>query len=108
VYLVAHHGGGDAADPYLFRTAKPRVAILNNGATKGGGAAMFTTLHALPGTETWQLHRSNTPSAQNFPDERIANLSEATANWIEIRAREDGSFELTNKRTGATTKYPPR
>jgi beta-lactamase superfamily II metal-dependent hydrolase len=108
VYLVAHHGGGDAADPYIFRTTKPRVAILNNGAQKGGAADTFKTLHALSGTETWQLHRSNAPSAENFADERIANLSEATANWILIRASEDGSFAVTNKRTGATTNYPAR
>jgi beta-lactamase superfamily II metal-dependent hydrolase len=108
VYLVAHHGGADAADPFIFRTTKPRVAILNNGARKGGAAETFKTLHALPATQTWQLHRSNIPAAENFADERIANLSEATANWIQIRAREDGSFDVTNKRTGATTKYPAR
>jgi beta-lactamase superfamily II metal-dependent hydrolase len=108
VYLVAHHGGGDAADPYVFRTTTPRVAILNNGARKGGAAETFRTLHGSPPTETWQLHRSNTPGAENFPDQRIANLSEATAHWIHIRAGEDGSFEVTNDRTGATTKYPAR
>jgi len=108
VYLVAHHGGGDAADPYIFRTTKPRVAILNNGAQKGGGAETFKTLHALPGTDTWQLHRSSNPNAENFADTRIANLNEATANWILIRASEDGSFTVTNKRTGAPTRYPAR
>jgi beta-lactamase superfamily II metal-dependent hydrolase len=108
VYLVAHHGGGDAADPDVFRTTRPRVAILNNGAVKGGAAETFKTLHASSGTATWQLHRSNNPGADNFPDERIANLSEASANWIHIRAREDGSFEVTNRRTSATTKYPAR
>jgi beta-lactamase superfamily II metal-dependent hydrolase len=108
VYLVAHHGGGDAADPYIFRTTKPRVAILNNGARKGGAAETFKTLHGLPATEAWQLHRSNASGAENFPDEHIANLSEATANWIQIRARDDGSFEVINKRTGAIVKYPPR
>jgi beta-lactamase superfamily II metal-dependent hydrolase len=108
VYVVAHHGGGDAADPYIFRTTRPRVAILNSGARKGGAPETFKTLHALPGTDTWQLHRSNNPGAENFPDERIANLGEATANWIHVRAREDGSFDVINKRTGAATRYPAR
>jgi beta-lactamase superfamily II metal-dependent hydrolase len=108
VYLVAHHGGGDAADPYIFRTTRPRVAILNNGARKGGAAETFRTLHAAPGTETWQLHRSDTPGAENFTDQRIANLSEDSAHWIHVRAREDGSFDVTNERTGATAKYPAR
>jgi hypothetical protein len=66
------------------------------------------TLHALSGTETWQLHRSEAQGAENFADERIANLSEVTSNWIMISANADGSFAVTNRRTGATTRYPAR
>jgi hypothetical protein len=66
------------------------------------------TLRALPGTGTWQLHRSEAKGAENFGDERIANLSETTSNWIRIAAREDGSFAVTNGRTGAIKQYPPR
>ena len=36
LYLVAHHGGPDAADPATFAAIAPRVAILNNGRAKGG------------------------------------------------------------------------
>ena len=108
VYLVAHHGGADAADPSIFGAVRPRVAILNNGAVKGGAAETLKALHALSGTETWQLHRSEAGGAENFADERIANLSEATSNWIMVRASEDGSFAVTNRRTGATTRYPAR
>ena len=108
VYLVAHHGGADAADPSMFGAVRPRVAILNNGALKGGAAETLKTLHAVSGTETWQLHRSEANGAENFPDERIANLSEATSNWIMLSASEDGSFAVTNHRTGATIRYPPR
>jgi competence protein ComEC len=108
VYLVAHHGGADAADRSMFEAIRPRVAILNNGAVKGGAAETLKTLHALSGTETWQLHRSEAQGAENFADERIANLSEATANWIMISASEDGSFTVTNRRTGAPTRYPAR
>ena len=108
VYLVAHHGGADAADRAMFEAIRPRVAILNNGAVKGGAAETLKTLHALPGTDTWQLHRSEVQGAENFADERIANLSEATSNWIMVSASEDGSFVVTNRRTGATTRYPAR
>ena len=66
------------------------------------------TLRALPGIETWQLHRAEVKGAENVTDERIANLSEATSNWIKISASEDGSFAVTNRRTGATVRYPPR
>ena len=106
--FLANYGGSDAADPYIFRTTKPRVAILNNGARKGGAAETLRTLHALPGTDTWQLHRSTLPNAENFAETRIANLSEATANWILIRASEDGSFVVTNNRNYATIPYPAR
>ena len=108
VYLVAHHGGADASDPSMFAAVKPRVAIVNNGAVKGGAAETLRTLHALPGTQTWQLHRSEARGAENSADEQIANLSEATSNWIMVKASEDGSFAVTNGRTGATTRYPPR
>ena len=62
----------------------------------------------VPGTETWQLHRAEAKGAENVTDERIANLSEATSNWIKISASDDGSFAVTNRRTGATVRYPPR
>ena len=106
VYLVAHHGGADAADRSTFEAIRPRVAILNNGAVKGGAAETLKTLHGLSGTQTWQLHRSEVEGAENSADARIANLSEATSNWIRVRASEDGSFAVTNGRTGATTRYP--
>jgi competence protein ComEC len=108
VYLVSHHGATDASDPSLFAAIKPRVAVLNNGATKGGGVAMFTTLRVSAGTETWQLHKSAVKGAENFADDRIANLTEATAHWIKISASADGSFTVTNGRTGETTRYPAR
>jgi hypothetical protein len=84
------------------------VAIVNNGAVKGGAAETLKTLHGLTGTETWQLHRSEVRGAENFADERIANLSGATANWILVRASQDGSFTVTNHRTRAATRNPPR
>ena len=108
VYLVSHHGAHDASDPSLFAAIKPRVAILNNGATKGGAPSIFTTLRALSGTETWQLHTSAAKGAENFADDRIANLTEATAHWIKVSASADGSFAVTNGRTGQATRYPGR
>jgi len=107
VYLVAHHGGPDAADPATFAAFRPRVAIVNNGAVKGGAPETFATLHAVPGlADVWQLHRSMNDGARNFAHDRIANLDETTAHWIKVRAREDGSFVVTNGRTGESKGYP--
>jgi competence protein ComEC len=109
VYLVAHHGGADAADPATFAAFMPRAAILNNGATKGGAPEMLAGLRRAQGLEdVWQLHRSESAGAENFADDRIANLDEHTAHWIELSANDDGSFRLTNARTGMGKSYPAR
>jgi competence protein ComEC len=108
VYLVSHHGADDASDPALFAAVKPRVAILNNSPAKGGAVSMFQTLRALPATDTWQLHLSSIKDAENFGDDRIANLDTTTAHAIKISASSDGSFIVTNMRTGGTVRYPAR
>jgi competence protein ComEC len=109
LYLVPHHGGADASYPAAFAAVQPRVAIVNNGATKGGSPEVFAALRGVRGLEdAWQLHRSQNRGAQNFADERIANLDESTGHWIKASASEDGSFSVTNGRTGATKSYNPR
>jgi len=109
VYLVAHHGGADTGDPAVFAALRPRAAIVNNGATKGGAREALATLHALaPRVDTWQLHRSSADGAQNAADDRIANLDTSTAHWLKLVARADGSFTIGNGRTGAETRYDAR
>lgn len=106
VYLVAHHGGPDAADPATFAAFKPRIAVVNNGATKGGAPELLAALHKVPALEdVWQLHRSTNDGAQNVANDRIANLDETTANWIKVRASDDGSFVVTNSRTSQSKTY---
>jgi hypothetical protein len=53
----------------------------------------------------WQLHLSRAKGAQNFAEARVANLDETTAHCIKVSASEDGSFSVTNGRTGETKKY---
>lgn len=108
VYLVSHHGAHDASDPSLFAVIRPRVAVLNNGPTKGGAASMFNTLRSVAGTDTWQLHRSEIKDAQNFGEDRIANVDTSTSHALKISARADGSFIVTNLRNNLTAMYPPR
>ncbi len=108
VYLVAHHGGGDAAGAAMFRTVRPRVAIVNNGAQKGGAPQTLAAMHDVPGLEVWQLHRAMATGAVNVDDARIANPDETTSAWIKLSARKDGSFAITNGRTGVTVEYSKR
>jgi len=109
VYLVAHHGGPDVADPATFAAFKPRVAIMNNGLKKGGAPATYETLHHVAGLQdVWQVHRSEAAGDSNFAAERIANSDESTAYWIKLTANEDGSFRVVNGRTGDGKTYPAR
>ena len=109
VYLVAHHGGADAADAATFAAFKPRVAVVNNGLNKGGAPETFAALRQASGLEdVWQLHQSRVAGSQNFPDNRIANLDETTAHWIKLSANRDGSFSVTNGRTGEARSYAAR
>jgi competence protein ComEC len=107
VYLVAHHGGADASDPATFAAFKPRVAIMNNGLTKGGALATYESVHHVQGLEdVWQLHRSEAAGDKNFAAERIANPDESTAYWIKLSADQNGSFRILNGRTGERKNYP--
>lgn len=104
VYLIAHHGGNDGSDPSLYAAVKPLVAVFNNGSRKGAQADTLATVKKM-GIDGWQLHRTGNPGAENNPDERIANLDESTSAWIKISAKDDGSFTVTNGRTGTAKTY---
>jgi competence protein ComEC len=108
-YLVAHHGGPDAGVAETFAALKPRVAIMNNGISKGGARETYEALHHVAGLEdVWQLHASTEAAGANFPARYIANLDDGTAYWIKLLASEDGSFRVVNQRTGEGTTYAPR
>jgi beta-lactamase superfamily II metal-dependent hydrolase len=105
LYLVPHHGGSDVVFPATFAMA-PRVAIMNNSETKGGSAEAFEALRRVQGLrDVWQLHKSLANGARNFDDARIANLDDRTSNWIKVSANEDGTFSVTNARTGERRSY---
>jgi competence protein ComEC len=109
VYLVAHHGGPDVADPATFAAFRPRVAVMNNGVSKGGARLTYQALHQVPGLQdVWQLHLSAEAGDRNFPAAYVANLDESSAYWIKLTARRDGSFRIENPRTGAWHDYAAR
>lgn len=105
VYLVAHHGAADASDPSLFAAVKPRVVIFNNGQTKGAQKETLATVAAMPAIDAWQLHRTTNKDAVNVAEARIANLDETTSAWFKLVAKSDGSFTVTNGRTGVVKPY---
>jgi competence protein ComEC len=108
VYLVAHHGGPDAAHRSTLDAFAPRVSVVNNGVTKGGAPVTLAALRAFTATDVWQLHAKPDAGQDNTDEARIANLDETTAHWIKLSANDDGSFAVTNGRTGQTKTYARR
>jgi hypothetical protein len=105
LYLITHHGNTDTDIPAVLAALHPRAAIMNNGITKGGSYDTFRDLHRATWLEdVWQLHKSQN-TEENYADDRIANLDDTTGYAIKASAREDGSFTVTNARTGETKRY---
>jgi len=112
VYNTTRHGTDFAGNPVLVHAARPKIAVMNNSAMKGGTPDTFKIVRSSPGLmDFWQLHYSeNVGRETNSPDEFIANI-EATppnhpAHFIKLSARTDGSFTVTNERTGFSKQYP--
>src|SRR5258708_9959678 len=102
LYLVTHHGLDLSNAKALVHTLHPKVAIMNNGAHKGGKPAAWQIVHDSPGLEDlWQLHYAvDAGKDHNVSDQFIANLDEKNhaGNYIKVTARPDGSFTIFNSR----------
>jgi competence protein ComEC len=108
VYLTTHHGQNISGLPMLVYAVKPRAVVMNNGAKKGGHVDTFQILHHMPSpTDLWQLHFAVDAGDNNSPEQFIANLDETTSNYIEVTAKKDGSFKVTNSRNGYNKEYSP-
>lgn len=111
ILVVSHHGSLTSSRPELLNGIVPRVAIMDNGATKGGAPLSWDTVKKSPRLEDmWQLHFSNEGgAAHNVADTFIANLSDTAdaGNYLKLTASPDGSFEVYNARTQATKHYAP-
>lgn len=108
VYVVSHHGWNQSSSPALVNALGARVAIMDNGARKGGSPSVLNTVLKAPGLETlWQLHYSEEGGDDyNTDDDYIANLDEPdSGHFLELTAGGDGSFDVLNSRTGATKHY---
>jgi beta-lactamase superfamily II metal-dependent hydrolase len=108
VLVVSHHGWYQSSSPALVDAIHPRVAIMDNGAKKGGSIPVLDTIRHAPGIEAlWQLHDSDEGgTAHNTPSEYIANLDGPDAGHdIELTAGRDGSFTVRNSRTALDKDY---
>jgi competence protein ComEC len=117
VYVVSHHGQDISSLPMLVQAEHPRVAIMDNGAKKGGAVATFETLKTSPGLEDlWQMHYAVDAGDHNMPEQFIANRGtggtaatgvpdEGAVNYILLTARPDGSFTVKNSRNAYHKDY---
>ena len=111
IYIVSHHGWSQSGSPALVNGIAPRVAIMDNGAKKGGTPSAWDVIEKAPHLEDlWQLHFSDEGGpAHNVAEEFIANPpGPDSGNYLELTAYADGGFEVFNSRTQKTKHYPAR
>lgn len=108
LYQVGHHGAETSNNPVLLQTISPTVAIMNNGAKKGGHPNSVKALRELSSLKAlYQVHRNVTSSAdQNAAPEFIANLDENSSEmiWVSVDAARK-NFTVTNGRTQASQTF---
>jgi competence protein ComEC len=110
LFLVSHHGLNQSNSKSFVWAIAPRVAIMPNGARKGGSPEAWQTVHTSPGLEDlYMLHTAEgSDAAHNSSEDLIANPKGAGApdgQYFKVVARADGSFSVTNSRTGKTKEY---
>jgi beta-lactamase superfamily II metal-dependent hydrolase len=109
VYHVNVHGQFKGMAPELAGALRPTVAIMGNGARKGGDPPTWPVLRATPGLQDiWQVHYSELGNAgTNPPSDFIANLQGATDEHqlIKLSVLPDGKYSVTNTRNGFSKTY---
>jgi len=108
LYLVSHHGMNMSGSPQFVHALHPRVAIMNNGARKGGSPGTWQVVHDSPGLEDlWQLHFAVAGGKDhNSSDTVIANVDEqCEGKWLKVTVRRDGSFTVYNSRNQFEKTY---
>ncbi len=111
IYIVSHHGWSQSSSPEFIDALHARVAIMDNGAKKGGSISTLQTLRKASGLQTlWQVHFSEEGGpALNTGVQYIANLNGPDAgNSLELIAAKNGSFEVVNSRTHFAEQYRAR
>jgi beta-lactamase superfamily II metal-dependent hydrolase len=111
IYIASHHGFNQSGSDVFVHAIAPRIAIVDNGATKGGSPSALDIIQSSPNLAAlWQLHFSEEAGpAHNTAPEFIANLpGPDTANYLKLTANLDGTFSVFNSRTKQSQHYSPR
>jgi competence protein ComEC len=110
LFMVSHHGFKVSNSKFLVHAIRPKAAIMNNGARKGGEPEVLDILKSSPGLQDiWQLHYSIAGKDKNAPEDFIANLEEkCEGKLIKVSAQRDGTFTVTNTRNNYSKTYKPK
>jgi competence protein ComEC len=108
LYLTTHHGLDQSNSRAFLAAVHPRVALMNNGAHKGGSPAAWQIIHDSSGLEDlWQLHTAVDSGADhNVSENLIANLGDNDqGHYIKVSAEPDGTFTVLNTRNKYEKTY---
>ncbi len=108
LYLTTHHGVNASNAQAIVHAVAPRVAIMNNGAKKGGSPEAWQIIRSSPGLEDlWQLHFAVAGGKENnSADSFVANIDEACeGKYLKASAMADGSFTVVNTRNKYQKSY---
>ena len=108
LFLVTHHGWDLSNSKPMDWALHPRVAVFDNGPRKGATPTAWQIVHDIPGIEDiWQLHYAEeSDHAHNVADDHIVNVKEkCEGKYLKVTAEPNGSFTVTNSRTGLEKTY---
>jgi beta-lactamase superfamily II metal-dependent hydrolase len=108
LFLVNHHGSNLSNSKAFVDAIRPRVAIMDNGAHKAGSPEAWQTVRESPGlADLYMLHTAEgSDAAHNSADPLTANLKSSNDGaYFKVMAQQDGTFSVTNSRTGRTKNY---
>jgi beta-lactamase superfamily II metal-dependent hydrolase len=109
LFLATHHGMNLSNARAIVDAIHPRVTIMNNGAHKAGSPEAWQTIHESPGMEDlYMVHTAEGSDAAHNSSEALIANPKGSANdgaYFKVAANADGSFAVTNSRTGRTKEY---
>lgn len=110
VYFVTGHGMNLSSSPPTG-ALDPLVAVMQNGPTKGGDAAVIKTVNTYPDLKGfWRLHYTVRYPDLNGDPNYIANLNGVPDEGypIDLEISRGGTITVTNTRNGFTKTYKAR
>jgi competence protein ComEC len=115
LYQATHHGfvRGFSGAPAHVLALQPQVVVVNDGPRKGWDPGAFDLVQKIKGIQgVWQIHQAlASDAAHNVDAKMIANQEETAqcqGHWLSAIVEANGTFTLTNSRTGFSKTYTAR